>query len=292
MVDPEAFEAAARRAVLPQYLLPKRALTRLAGAAAGARGGALTTAVIRWFVGRYGVNMAEAAEPDVARYPTFNDFFTRALTDGARPLADAAWLCPVDGAISQFGPLDGERLVQAKGHTYTATALVGGDAALAARFAGGHFATLYLSPRDYHRIHMPAAGRLRRMIHVPGELFSVNPTTARGVPGLFARNERVVCVFDGVDGSPGPFVLVLVGATIVGSMATAWHGVVNPPRQGSVRQWTYDQAPVQLARGDEMGRFLLGSTVVLLLPPGPLRFNPAWAPGGAIRMGEAMATAS
>jgi phosphatidylserine decarboxylase len=279
-----------RLAVLPQYLLPKLALTRLAGAAAGARGGRLTTRVIRWFVGRYGVNMAEAAEPDIARYPTFNDFFTRALAPGARPLADADWLCPVDGAISQFGPLDGERLVQAKGHSYTATALVGGDAALAARFAGGHFATLYLSPRDYHRIHMPAAGRLRRMIHVPGDLFSVNPTTARGVPGLFARNERVVCVFDGVDGSPGPFVLVLVGATIVGSMATTWHGVVNPPRPGAVREWTYDDAAVQLARGDEMGRFLLGSTVVLLFPPGPLRFNPAWAPGGAIRMGEAMAS--
>jgi phosphatidylserine decarboxylase len=281
-----------RLAVLPQYLLPKLALTRLAGVAAGTRGGALTTAAIRWFVGRYGVAMAEAAEPDVARYPTFNEFFTRALKPGARPLADAAWLCPVDGAISQFGPLDGERLLQAKGHTYTATALVGGDAALAARFAGGHFATLYLSPRDYHRIHMPAAGRLRRMIHVPGDLFSVNPTTARGVPGLFARNERVVCVFDAVDGSPGPFVLVLVGATIVGSMATAWHGVVNPPRPGTVRDWAYDAAPVTLARGQEMGRFLLGSTVVLLLPPGPLRFNPAWAPGGAIRMGEAMAGAA
>jgi phosphatidylserine decarboxylase len=282
-------DAAARRAVWPQYLLPKGALTRLAGKAAGARGGALTTAAIRWFVRRYGVDMAEAAEPDVAGYPTFNDFFTRALKPGARPLADAAWLCPVDGAISQFGPLDGERLLQAKGHAYTATALVGGDAALAARFAGGHFATLYLSPRDYHRIHMPAAGRLRRMVHVPGDLFSVNPTTARGVPGLFARNERVVCVFDGIDGSPGPFVLVLVGATIVGSMATSWHGVVNPPRPGRPREWRYDDTPLTLARGQEMGRFLLGSTVVLLLPPGPLRFNPAWVPGGAIRMGEAMA---
>lgn len=292
MAGPEAFGAAARRAVLPQYLLPKRALTQLAGAAAGARGGALTTAVIRWFVGRYGVDMAEAAEPDVARYATFNDFFTRALKPGARPLADADWLCPVDGAISQFGALDGERLLQAKGHHYTATALVGGDAALAARFAGGHYATLYLSPRDYHRIHMPAAGRLRRMVHVPGELFSVNPTTARGVPGLFARNERVVCVFDGVAASPGPFVLVLVGATIVGSMATAWHGVVNPPRPGTVREWTYDDAPVRLDRGQEMGRFLLGSTVVLLLPPGPLRFNPRWAPGAAIRMGEPMAQAA
>ncbi len=276
-----------RLAVLPQYLLPKQALTALAGRIAGAEAGALTTRLIRWFVGRYGVNMAEAAEPDIAQYPSFNAFFTRALKPGARPLADAPWVCPVDGAISQIGPLDGERLVQAKGHHYTATALVGGDAALAREFNGGHFATLYLSPRDYHRIHMPADGRLRRMIHVPGELFSVNPTTARGVPGLFARNERVVCVFDG---DTAPFVMVLVGATIVGSMATTWHGVVNPPRSGLLREWNYASGDVSLVRGQEMGRFLLGSTVVMLFPPGPLSFNPNWAPGGAIRMGEAMAS--
>ena len=275
-----------RLAVLPQYLLPQQALTALAGRIASAEAGEWTTRLIRWFVGRYGVNMAEAAEPDIAQYPSFNAFFTRALKPGARPLADARWLCPVDGAISQIGPLDGERLVQAKGHHYTATALVGGDAALAREFHGGHFATLYLSPRDYHRIHMPAAGRLRRMIHVPGELFSVNPTTARGVPGLFARNERVVCVFDG---DTAPFVMVLVGATIVGSMATTWHGVVNPPRSGELREWNYAPGDVSLARGEEMGRFLLGSTVVMLFPPGPLSFNAGWAPGGAIRMGEGMA---
>jgi phosphatidylserine decarboxylase len=275
-----------RLAVLPQHLLPKLALTRLAGIVAASQGGAVTTAIIRWFIGRYGVDMAEAAEPDPAAYPSFNQFFTRALKPGARPLAQADLLCPVDGAISQFGAIDGERIFQAKGHDYTATALVGGDAALASAFHGGHFATLYLSPRDYHRIHMPCAGRLRRMIHVPGALYSVNPTTARGVPGLFARNERVVCVFDS---DAGPWVLVLVGATIVGSMATTWHGVVNPPRPGTLREWRYDEALVQLAQGEEMGRFLLGSTVVLLFPPGPLQFNPGWASGGAIRMGEVMA---
>ncbi len=275
-----------RVAVAAQHLLPKQALTRMAGALAGRQSGALTTALIRAFIARYGVNMAEAAEPDPAGYASFNEFFTRALAPGARPLATGDWLCPVDGAISQFGPMQGGRLVQAKGHDYTATALVGGDAALAAPFDAGHFATLYLSPRDYHRIHMPADGRLRRMIHVPGELFSVNPATARGVPGLFARNERVVCVFDS---AAGPWVLVLVGATIVGSMATAWHGVVNTTRPGTVRDWRYDDKPVQLRQGDEMGRFLLGSTVVLLFPPGPLQFNPAWAPGGAVRMGQAMA---
>ena len=279
-----------RLAVLPQYLLPKRLLTEAAGALARWHGGTTTTALIRRFIGRYGVDMAEAADPDPAAYASFNDFFTRALKPGARPLADAELLCPVDGAISQFGRIAGDQVFQAKGHAYSTTALVGGDAALAARFQDGHFATLYLSPRDYHRIHMPCAGTLRRMLHVPGDLFSVNPTTARGVPGLFARNERVVCVFD--DDAGRPFVLVLVGATIVGSMATVWHGVVNPPRPGTVRDWSYGQggdAPPRLARGAEMGRFLLGSTVVMLFPAGPLQFNPAWAPGGPIRMGQAMA---
>ena len=273
-----------RLAVLPQYLLPKQALTQLAGAFAGWRGGAATTAAIRWFVGRYGVNMDEAAHPDIAAYPTFNEFFTRALRPGARPLAGAELLCPVDGAISQFGPVAGGQVFQAKGHHYSATALVGGDAALAAPFGNGSFACLYLSPRDYHRIHMPCSGRLLRMIHVPGALFSVNPVTARGVPGLFARNERVVCVFEG---EQGPFVLVLVGATIVGSMATVWHGVVNPPRPGEVRDWRYDDREILLQKGQEMGRFLLGSTVVMLFPES-VKFNPAWTPGGAIRMGEAM----
>ena len=275
-----------RLAVLPQYLMPKGTLTRLAGRVAGWQGGAGSTALIRRFVARYQVDMAEAAEPRVEAYASFNDFFTRALKAGARPLAAADLVSPVDGAISQIGAIRQGQVFQAKGHAYSATALLGGDAALAAPFASGHFATLYLSPRDYHRIHMPCAGTLRRMLHVPGALFSVNPTTARGVPGLFARNERVVCLFDDAQGRP--FVLVLVGATIVGSMATVWHGLVNPPRPGVLRDWRYDDAPVALAQGAEMGRFLLGSTVVLLFPAGPLAFNPAWAPGGAIRMGLAM----
>ncbi|WP_046110966.1 archaetidylserine decarboxylase [Aquincola tertiaricarbonis] len=272
--------------VLPQYLLPKQALTRFAGLVASAKAGGTTTALIRWFIGKYGVDMSEAADPDPAHYASFNEFFTRALRPGVRPLAPAEWVCPVDGAISQFGAIERDQIFQAKGHAYSTTALVGGDAALAAQFQDGHFATIYLSPKDYHRIHMPCAGRLRRMIHVPGDLFSVNPTTARGVPGLFARNERVVCVFDTAH---GPFVQVLVGATIVGSMATVWHGVVNPPRPGNLREWTYADGQVTLERGAEMGRFLLGSTVVLLWPRGTLRFNPHWAPAGPVRMGEAMA---
>jgi len=272
--------------VLSQYVLPKQALTALAGKAASARGGALTTAVIRWFVKRYSVNMAEAANADITAYPTFNEFFTRPLKAGVRPIANAELVCPVDGAISQFGRIERDQIFQAKGHGYSTTALVGGDAALAAQFENGHFATIYLSPRDYHRIHMPCDGRLLRMIYVPGDLFSVNPATARGVPGLFARNERVVCVFEGPN---GPFVLTLVGATIVGSMGTVWHGVVNPPRSRQVREWRYDDQQIVLRKGEEMGRFLLGSTVVLLFPQGPLAFNPGWQPAGAVRLGEEMA---
>jgi phosphatidylserine decarboxylase len=272
-------------AVLLQYALPKQLLTTLAGRFATAESGALTTAVIRWFVGRYGVNMREAAEPDITRYATFNEFFTRALTPGARPLAPADLICPVDGAISQLGAIDGDQIFQAKGHRYSTTALVGGDASLAASFVNGSFATIYLSPKDYHRIHMPCDGVLTRMIHVPGALFSVNPATARGVPGLFARNERVVCVFEG---SRGPFVMVLVGATIVGSMGTVWHGVVNPPRPGTPRSWHYESGAVSLTQGEEMGRFLLGSTVVLLFPQGQVRLNAEWHAERAVRLGEAM----
>jgi len=275
-----------RLAVLPQYLLPKQALTALAGRIASAQGGKMTTRLIEWFVARYQVNMLEAANPDAASYLTFNEFFTRALKKGARPLARADLICPVDGAISQFGSIAQDQIFQAKGHRYSTTALIGGDALLAARFDHGHFATLYLSPRDYHRIHMPCAGQLTRMVHVPGDLFSVNPTTARGVPSLFARNERVVCVFESAH---GPFVLVLVGATIVGSMATVWHGQVNPPRTGQLRQWDYAPGQVALRQGEEMGRFLLGSTVVMLFPKGPLQFNAHWAAARPIQLGESMA---
>jgi phosphatidylserine decarboxylase len=275
-----------RLAVLPQYLLPKGALTRFAGRVAGAKGGAVTTRLIRWFVGRYGVDMAEALDPEIAHYASFNDFFTRALRPGARPLAKADYVCPVDGRISQFGAIDDDQIFQAKGHNFTTTALVGGDAQLAAQFRHGSFANLYLSPKDYHRIHMPCDGRLTRMIYVPGELFSVNPTTARGIPGLFARNERVVCVFDGAH---GPFVMTLVGATIVGSMATVWHGVVNPPRAPSLCEWSYQDQDITLKQGEEMGRFLLGSTVVMLFPKDTLAFNPAWRPSGPVRLGETMA---
>jgi len=277
-----------RLAVIIQYCLPKQVITILAGKFANAKTGRLTTAVIRWFVGRYGVNMAEASEPDIDKYATFNDFFTRALRADARPIADADFICPVDGAISQFGSIRNGQIFQAKGHQYSATALLAGNSALAEKFKDGSFATLYLSPRDYHRIHMPCNGQLKSMHYVPGDLFSVNPLTAEGVPGLFARNERVVCEFESE--AIGSFVLVLVGATIVGSMATTWHGVVNPPRSKSVRSWRYDEQTIALKQGEEMGRFLLGSTVVMLFPAVKLGFNPQWTAGRIVRLGEVMAT--
>ncbi len=272
-------------AVLPQYLMPKQAMTRLAGRLASAEWGRFTTWVIKRFVKRYNVNMDEAIHSDPAHYKSFNEFFTRPLKEGARPLASNTWVCPVDGAISQCGAIEKDQIFQAKGHHYSTQALVGGDERLAAQFHNGQFATLYLSPRDYHRIHMPIAGKLLRMIHVPGDLFSVNPTTARGVPGLFARNERVVCEFETAH---GPMVLVLVGATIVGSMATVWHGQVNPPRPGMVREWRYDSQNVQLQKGEEMGRFLLGSTVVMLFQNNRLQFPADWLSTRPLQMGEAM----
>jgi phosphatidylserine decarboxylase len=276
-----------RLAVLPQYLWPKRLLTVLGGYAAASKARWWVRRVIPWFVARYGVNMAEAADPGPTGYACFNDFFTRALRDGVRPLAQADFLCPVDGAVIQCGKILEGQLLQAKGHRYSAQALVGGDNALASRFSDGQYASLYLSPKDYHRIHMPCDGRLVRMIHVPGHLFSVNPATVRGVPGLFARNERVVCVFES---AWGPFVMVLVGATVVGSIATVWHGVVNSPRTASLREWRYEDQAVTLKRGAEMGRFLLGSTVIVLLPPDVLRLREDWVSACGVRMGESMGT--
>ena len=274
-----------RLAVILQYLIPKQAITILAGKFANRKAGILTTNVIAWFVKRYGVNMSEAANPDITSYATFNDFFTRPLHKDARPLSNADFICPVDGAISQLGDIKTDQIFQAKGHQYSTTALVGGDKVLADQFENGSFACIYLSPKDYHRIHMPCDGTLKNMIYVPGDLFSVNPTTAQGVSGLFARNERVVCEFES---AKGPFVMVLVGATIVGSMATVWHGLVNPPRTKSIRSWSYDNQNINLKQGDEMGKFLLGSTVVMLFPKESLQFDSEWAAEKPVKLGEIM----
>lgn len=277
-------------AILLQYLLPKQTITAFAGKLAHLQCGTLTTRVIRWFVQRYQVNMAEARNPDPASYASFNDFFTRPLKDDARPLADAAFICPVDGAISQFGSIEKDQIFQAKGHQYSTYTLLAGNTALAPAFENGHFACLYLSPKDYHRIHMPCDGLLKSMTYVPGDLFSVNPTTAENVPNLFARNERVVCEFESSE--HGTFIIVLVGATIVGSMATVWHkennGIINPPRSQQIKRWDYAQESIVLKQGEEMGRFLLGSTVVMLFQADSITFTDAWHPSKNIRLGEAM----
>ncbi|MBV7298971.1 archaetidylserine decarboxylase [Enterovibrio paralichthyis] len=274
-----------------QYCMPKHLLTRLVGKLAAAKAGFLTTAVIKWFIRQYKVEMSEAKNPDPTSYPTFNDFFVRELKDGARPLNDEVNVIshPADACVSQAGPIEKGRLIQAKGHTFDACELLGGDAKLAEEFAEGDFATLYLSPRDYHRVHMPCDGTLRQMIYVPGDLFSVNPLTAENVPNLFTRNERVVCIFDTAF---GPMAHILVGATIVGSIETVWSGTVTPPTGQSIRRWDYpaegDQA-IFLKKGEEMGRFKLGSTVINLFPKGAITFDEAIIPGKPTRMGEAYA---
>jgi phosphatidylserine decarboxylase len=273
-------------AIFLQFIAPKQLITIIAGRLANKQCGILTTKVIQWFVKRYHVNMAEAADADISHYKTFNDFFTRPLSENARPIAQADFVCPVDGAISQFGDIDQDQIFQAKGHHYSTLALVAGDEKLANQFNDGHFACLYLSPKDYHRIHMPCDGKLVSMTYVPGDLFSVNPTTAANVPNLFARNERVVCEF--TSDKHGTFVLVLVGATIVGSMATTWHGIINPPRSNKIRQWHYDNKAVVLKQGEEMGRFLLGSTVVMLFKKDALTFNSDWQSAQSIKLGELM----
>lgn len=241
--------------------------------------------MISRFVSHYGVNLEEAQASSVSDYPSFNDFFTRPLAPGRRPLAPAELVCPADGLVSQCGAIRGEQLLQAKGRHFTLEDLLGGDIERAAQFQDGSFATIYLSPRDYHRVHMPTSGRLTATCYVPGRLFSVNGATAEGVHNLFARNERLVCYFEGPH---GPFAMVLVGAMIVAGIETVWAGQVAPPPRRPVTT-DFCQLPtgVKLERGDEMGRFLLGSTVILLLPSGAPSLDGGLQPGKAVRLGEA-----
>ncbi len=282
--------------VLLQYPLPHHFLSRLVMLLTRLRMGPVTRWMISFFVRRYRVDLDEAAETSLSAYPSFNSFFTRALKPGARPIAagEREIACPVDGAVSQAGAIEKDRLYQAKGHDYTLEALLGGDAALAQEFANGSFATIYLSPRDYHRIHMPDAGRLRRMLYVPGRLFSVNTVTVRQVPRLFARNERMVCVFDTTH---GPMAVILVGALFVGSMETAWggppawvnlHELHKPHRHAGAKYADYslDAEPVTLARGGEMGRFNMGSTVILLFAENAMKLEAAMREGVPVRVGQ------
>lgn len=276
--------------IILQYLIPQHALSRLVAKFADSEVPWIKNTFIEWFHRRYQVDMSEAAEPDPLLYPSFNAFFTRALKPGARPLegGDETVVSPADGAVSQLGPITGGRILQAKGQTYSALELLGGDPLVAQRFEGGSFATIYLAPKDYHRVHMPVAGTLRQMTYVPGQLFSVNQATAANVPRLFARNERLVCLFDT---DFGPVAVVLVGAMIVAGIETTWAGQVAPPPR-SVATLRYGEllAPVRLERGEELGRFKLGSTVILLFGRDALRWSEALAPDSVLRMGRALGT--
>lgn len=274
-----------------QYWLPQHGLTRLVGKIASAKAGSVTTAIIRWFIKQYKVNMDEALHSDPAHFKTFNEFFVRELKPGMRPITEGESVIthPADACVSQFGPITDGQLIQAKGHTYSAQELLGGSETLAQEFADGEFATLYLSPSDYHRVHMPCDGVLRQMIYVPGDLFSVNPLTAENVPNLFARNERVVCIFDT---EFGPMAQVLVGATIVGSIELTWAGTVTPPRGNTVYTWNYPaegNKAVQFKKGDEMGRFKLGSTVINLFAKDAVEFDSSMQNTASTRMGTAYA---
>ncbi|MFW8590742.1 archaetidylserine decarboxylase [Glaciecola sp. 2405UD65-10] len=255
-----------------QYILPKHLLSRMLGKLAAKEAGFVTQFLIKTFIKAFNIDMSEAKWENPSSYKTFNAFFTRPLKEGTRPIAEGEDVLshPVDGTVSQFGDIIGDDIFQAKGHTFSLTSLLGGKPELAECFKGGKFATIYLAPRDYHRIHMPVDGTLTDTLHVPGELFSVNPLTAQNVPGLFARNERVVTLFD----TPaGKMALVLVGATVVASIETVWAGNITPPAGKYVQHWQHQNENIALNKGDEMGRFKLGSTVVLCFEPNAVEFE-------------------
>ena len=271
----------------PQYLLPHQALSKVMHRATRSRLKPFKSAVISGLTHIYGINMQEAEHENRKSYNSVNAFFTRALKSGVREIdaAPEAVVSPVDGTVSEAGPIHDQQIIQAKGRDYTVLDLLAGDKALAEQFKDGDFATIYLSPKDYHRIHMPCDGSLQSMRHVPGRLFSVNPRTTRSVPRLFARNERVINVFET---EFGPMVLIMVGAIFVSSMETVWHGEVNTTRKGNVREWQYDGS-LKLAKGDEMGRFNMGSTVILLYPNGAVEQNSLMEPTQTLRLGQRIA---
>ena len=279
-----------RAKVAFQYIIPQLYLTQLAGWFAQQKWGAVTHFVIKVFAKKYNVDMSEAKKENFSDYESFNQFFIRELKDDARKINEnpTALCLPADGRVSQIGHIDDERLLQAKGHFFSLSDLLAGDEELVNTFKNGEFATIYLSPRDYHRVHMPCDATLRKMIYVPGDLFSVNPFLAEHVPNLFARNERVICVFDTAF---GPMVQILVGATITASMSTVWAGVINPPRTGEIKVWTYqgDNA-IKLTKGQEMGAFQLGSTVINLFPANSVTLAEHLEVDVPVRMGEILAT--
>jgi phosphatidylserine decarboxylase len=275
--------------VLPQYFLPQHGLSKLMSLFTHSENKALKNFMIKLVIKQYSVNMAEALEQDINNFPSFNHFFTRELKPDVRPISPEtnALVCPADGAVSQAGKITDGNIFQAKGMSFSAVDLLGGDAARAAPFLDGDFATIYLSPKDYHRLHMPLTGTLQALVHIPGKLFSVNAATTRNVPGLFARNERVAAIFDT---EAGPMALVLVGAIFVSSIETVWHGVVTPPTISSVRSWSYQDKPITLQKGEEMGRFNMGSTIIVLFGKDKVVWDDKFKADALVRLGETIAS--
>lgn len=273
--------------VLLQHVIPHHLLSRLMWKATRCCNKTWKTWLTNFIIDRFNINVAEAENTNLESYANFNEFFTRKLREGARPQAEAsdAILSPADGVVSQAGAITHGRLIQAKGKDYGLTELLGGDLALASQFQGGEFTTIYLSPRDYHRLHMPLTGKLTQMIHVPGRLFSVNPTTVAAVPSLFARNERIVAIFET---EAGPMALILVGAIFVSSIETVWHGEVTPPSSTHVRHWDYQDAeqPIVLKKGEEMGRFNMGSTIIVLFGKEAMQWGDHFTPESSTQVGK------
>ncbi|MEG3755989.1 archaetidylserine decarboxylase [Psychromonas arctica] len=272
-----------------QYILPKHLFTFIAGKLAEAKMGAFTTFLIKKFIKQFNIDMSEAKHSEAEDFDTFNDFFTRELKSGLRPIieGDQNLAIPVDGCISQQGEIKQGRIFQAKGHDFSLRELVGGRDDVAAPFDDGLFSTIYLAPKDYHRIHMPITGKLEQLIFIPGDLFSVNPLTAQNVPNLFARNERAVAIFST---AIGPMAMVLVGATIVGSIETVWEGTLKAQKNKELQYWDYQDQDIVIEKGEEMGRFKLGSTIVALFPKDSIEFDEQLEPSSVTRLGKLFAT--
>lgn len=270
---------------LPQYILPHHFLSKVMSKFTHSEIKVWKNLMIRQIIKAYGVNMAEAKEQNIDNFASFNHFFTRELKQGVRPITSQtnAIACPADGAVSQAGLIEQGKIFQAKGKSFTAIDLLGGDSEIAKPFENGSFTTIYLSPKDYHRLHMPIKGRLTDMIHIPGRLFSVNGATANSVQGLFARNERVACLFET---EFGPMALILVGAIFVSSVETTWHGVVTPPSIESVRSWKYQDDEIIIDKGQEMGRFNMGSTIIVLFGKDKVTWENNFKAGKKVQLGE------
>lgn len=279
----------ARLFIALQHIIPQHLLSKMMWKLTRCEYKWLLNLMLPLFIRQFNVNMNEAKNADWKSYTSFNDFFTRELSEDAREICadNKAIVSPVDGAISQLGKINTDLIFQAKGHAYSLTQLLGDRDDLGKTFKNGQFNTIYLSPKDYHRIHMPIDGTLKEMIHVPGQLFSVNPTTVENVPALFARNERVICLFET---AAGPMAMVLVGAIFVGSIETVWHGEVTPPRRKNIRNWIYDEEPLSYSKGEEMGRFNMGSTVILLHANKKMEWNEELAAETTVRLGESIGT--